>query len=339
MQLAPRCRMCGGIRKRAYENLTDRLFLAQGSWSYDICTDCKMILIRQIPTPSELGDAYANYHTHVVTTRRGMRAAYETLLDAIARIRYGRRNRFVSALARLCAAVPILGAEAGRRIMFVPRPTIGSNRLLDVGCGSGALVSQMIALGWDAAGVEPDPVAAGLAATRGLPVVVGELRDQNYPASWFRIITLSHVLEHLPYPQEVLRECWRILQPGGSVIIASPNASGLTHRMFRHHWRGLEPPRHLGIFTPAALRFLFREIGASDVRVWSTAAGARYYWRESLRLARGRNGPPTAVEIALGLLTAVPYQLAVDVAIRIKIGLGDELIGVATKAAEQPVGS
>jgi 2-polyprenyl-3-methyl-5-hydroxy-6-metoxy-1,4-benzoquinol methylase len=101
------------------------------------------------------------------------------------------RRLLVEALARLG---PVRDGATGT-VMWL-KPT-RSNRLLDVGCGSGSFLARMRDLGWDVHGVEPDPVAARVAMTRyQLDVACVSLQDAALPSESFDVVTMSHVLEH-----------------------------------------------------------------------------------------------------------------------------------------------
>ncbi len=156
-------------------------------------------------------------------------------------------------------------------------------------------------LGWRVQGVDFDPDAAALARGKGLNVVVGTIESQGYTADSFDAVTLNHVIEHVPNPLGLLRECHRILKPGGRLFLATPNSRSLGHRIFKQSWRGLEPPRHLQVFTPSALRRLLLEVGFVGVCVQTHAS--KYVAHHSTRLAWSLGGnAKSASALALALL-------------------------------------
>lgn len=158
--------------------------------------------------------------------------------------------------------------------------------LLDIGCGSGTLLKGMHQLGWQAEGVDFDAAAVQNARTKGLSVYHGSLAEQKFPASTFDAVTMSHLIEHVSDPVELLRECYRLLKPGGYLVIVTPNANGWGHRLYGADWRGLEPPRHIQIFAPGPLKSVLREAGFQNVHMSTTIRAADFYFIASRSLRR-----------------------------------------------------
>ena len=119
-------------------------------------------------------------------------------------------HAYARSFAGLCAgAIPAMLAD-------LPRGT----RLLDVGCGTGALVQAARDAGHDALGVEPDPEMAQLAsAALGAEVVVGGLPDLPVADDGFEAVTASFVLNHVDDPRAGARELARVAAPGGTVRV------------------------------------------------------------------------------------------------------------------------
>ena len=98
----------------------------------------------------------------------------------------------------------------------------------------------------------------------GLDARCGELAEQGFANGQFDAVVSSHVLEHVSEPKELILEMHRTLKPGGVCIVYTPNNSALLHRIFGANWRGLEPPRHLQLYSKSSLERQF----ASAPVVW-----------------------------------------------------------------------
>jgi 2-polyprenyl-3-methyl-5-hydroxy-6-metoxy-1,4-benzoquinol methylase len=129
-------------------------------------------------------------------------------------------------------------------------------RVLDVGCGSGAMLKELEALGLEAYGIEPNPKAVQACLKKGLRVVEGTLEDATYPGSYFDTIILWHVLEHVPSPRSTLSSMYPILKPEGRVFICCPNSASYMADLFKQFWAGWHIPFHLSHFTPETMKSL-----------------------------------------------------------------------------------
>ncbi|MBL0748304.1 class I SAM-dependent methyltransferase [Nocardioides baculatus] len=109
---------------------------------------------------------------------------------------------YARSFAGLCAgAIPEILADLPSRA-----------RLLDVGCGTGALVAAAREAGLDAIGIDPDPEMAALAGS-----LVGGLPDLPFADDGFEVVTASFVLNHVDHPRAGARELARVAAPGGVV--------------------------------------------------------------------------------------------------------------------------
>jgi 2-polyprenyl-3-methyl-5-hydroxy-6-metoxy-1,4-benzoquinol methylase len=144
-------------------------------------------------------------------------------------------------------------------------------------------------LGWEAVGVEPDAKAANVAKTKyKVEVAIGALETAGFADESFDAITLNHVVEHVGDPIELLRRCGNLLRQGGRVVVTTPNAESLGHRIFQEHWRGFEVPRHLMVFSPGTLKQLASKAGLSIDMLRTSARGAHAFYLESRLLKAGR---------------------------------------------------
>jgi 2-polyprenyl-3-methyl-5-hydroxy-6-metoxy-1,4-benzoquinol methylase len=144
-----------------------------------------------------------------------------------------------------------------------------SGRLLDVGAGDGYFLDLAKAAGFSTYGTELSSTGAGYAEKRGHHLLLGQLRDIDFKGLKFDVISLWHVLEHLPDPGEALSIVFDLLEPGGIFVLAVPNEE---NQLFRYR-AGLKKSSnplgpmvwakeiHLTHFQPATLRAALRDHG------------------------------------------------------------------------------
>ena len=143
----------------------------------------------------------------------------------------------------------------------VPNPPLSAPRILDLGCATGSLLSLLGERGWETTGVEICKAQADHGRKmRQLNISELPLEDNNFSPSSFNVVLASHVIEHLNDPASFVREVHRILIPGGSFFVTTPNIDGFQARLFGKHWRSAIFD-HLYLFSIKTLRQLLEDAG------------------------------------------------------------------------------
>jgi len=124
-----------------------------------------------------------------------------------------------------------------------------------------------------------------------------------------------------------------LLKPGGRLAMATPNNQSLGHRIFQKHWRGLEPPRHLQLFSPRTLSECARRTGLEILRSCSTAANADVISGASYSILENRDHRPSLKPAPnLGrTLKAVVFQYREHLLLRLDPDAGEEAVLVCEK--------
>lgn len=141
-------------------------------------------------------------------------------------------------------------------------------RFLDIGCGPGKLLRVAKSRGWDAMGLEISDWAVDQGTKEGLNILNMTLPEANLPADSFQAATMFDVLEHLPDPAAYLGEVYRVLSPGGVLVVETPNIDGLfAKHLYREKSELIKPRAHICLYTPQSVRRLFGETEFKEVRV------------------------------------------------------------------------
>ncbi len=332
----PACILCGGKGQVLYDNLPDRSFSAPGLWSLLQCEKCGLTWLNPQPVPEDIGKAYQGYYTHNQPepgpnlVRDTAWAVWKSYLRARFGYTQGVGPSWMKPFWPLALLHPGGRDELDQAAMYMPAPR-GPARLLDVGSGSGIMLARMQSLGWEVQGVEVDPEAVKTAQRRGVPVRQGSLEEQKFPDNYFDAVHSAHVLEHVYDPLSLLRECRRILKPGGKLIILTPNMQSWGHRKFRSAWLNIDPPRHLVLFSPENLRTAAEQSGLKIQRLGSTVRAAWVYGALSSCIASKGRGEMNELGKPANLLKGLTFQLRERAVLARDPYAGDELLLIGTK--------
>ncbi|MFC1928321.1 class I SAM-dependent methyltransferase [Chloroflexota bacterium] len=132
-------------------------------------------------------------------------------------------------------------------------------RLLDVGCAQGFMLKAATTLGYDAYGLEISPSVKSV-AQKEFKVLEGSLEESDLPNSYFTVVTMIDVIEHLTSPALALRKVGRALKSGGTLIIVTPDISSISSTLLRGRWPHFMP-EHLCYYSTDTLKRLLGNEG------------------------------------------------------------------------------
>lgn len=228
------CPACGALENGRSYTVPDHEYGLNHRATYSQCRRCNSLSQSPMPSFDELAawypDAYHSFHNQTWITR-----ARHTI--------------------RL------------RRIRAMVTPSGGA--ILDYGCGDGSFLIEAARwlpqqlFGYEIASqYEEERLAGGrVVIIRGTP----ESLLASLPPC--QLITMNHVIEHLPSPIETLTQLARCLAPGGRIEGQTPAADSLEREVFGVRWSGFHAPRHTVVFSRAGLKMLLERSGLKDVRV------------------------------------------------------------------------
>ncbi len=198
--------------------------------SFDLLFDKERDMLVTFPQPSndKIGFYYesSNYISHTDSKKGIMSFLYQKV----------KRHSLQNKLALINSMVSSKGS------------------LLDVGAGTGDFCIAASKKGWKVQGVEPNDNARAVAREKGVQLTSSM---SDYKNQFFDVITLWHVLEHLPNLEEQIQELKNLLNPNGALIIAVPNYRSFDSKYYKEYWAAFDVPRHLWHFSQKSMKLLF----------------------------------------------------------------------------------
>jgi len=211
------------------------LLKAKGS-AYHECSSCGLVFSR--PMPANLVDIYE--------------VQYSRRLDLYAKKIEQKRKKNRKKLKKL---------DQFRK----------SGNFLEIGCNAGAVLCAARDAGWKVKGVDVSPAPAAFAREKmGLDVFTGTVEEGGYPDNYFDVIFTNATLEHLRHPLATLKECRRILRPGGIFYADTVNWDSYTRRLLGANWKLISPSDHVHLYTPSNIVSLCHHAGFDHVKTWTT---------------------------------------------------------------------
>jgi len=142
-----------------------------------------------------------------------------------------------------------------QKIKLIDSFEFSEKRVLDIGAGTGDFLVACKNHGWEVEGVEPSIKANGIASLKlgsNLKLDIADLMGQQYD-----VITMWHVLEHVPNLTTYIAQLKELLKPNGRIIVAVPNHQSFDAEYYGRFWAAYDVPRHLWHFSQKSIEKLF----------------------------------------------------------------------------------
>jgi 2-polyprenyl-3-methyl-5-hydroxy-6-metoxy-1,4-benzoquinol methylase len=205
------------------------------------CRACGTVHLHPRPSRAEIQVMYTDAY-------QGATASYFAKVEKKLR----RSRRRIASLAKLVTT--ICGAPA---------------RFLDIGCSGGFMVEAAREKGFEAHGLDIDPVSIDYARQHYATNSFALSTLEDYAAASplrFDLIYCSEVIEHLADPRRFLEAVHGLLAPGGVFFLTTPDISHWRRSRDVTRWDGFCPPAHCVFFTPRSLTALLHRVGFVDIR-------------------------------------------------------------------------
>jgi len=150
----------------------------------------------------------------------------------------------------------VKGIALKNKLNLINNCSSSKGNLLDIGAGTGDFLLTAKQNGWETIGVEPSEKAKGIAIGKGI-----KFSDitQDLESHSFDVITMWHVLEHVPNLEIQIKELKRLVKPNGTIIIAVPNFKSYDANYYGKFWAAFDVPIHLWHFSKTAIQLLFQK--------------------------------------------------------------------------------
>jgi SAM-dependent methyltransferase len=234
-----RCRACAAGLLKAPVNIPDFEYAIPGGANYGECERCGSFTQTPMPSDAQLSSFYP--------------ASYHSFLPASAISRYRQKMR-----------VAQLRKSAGGEVF--------DKVILDFGCGQGMFLNALAEAFPEGRFLGYEIGAANSKETRydgRVTIFRGDTSFFWAEVPKVDIVTMNHVIEHLPDPLETVRQIFSILAPGGRLEGQTPNTDCYERDLFGIRWSGFHSPRHTVVFSKQGLRKLLEDSGFVDAEVRS----------------------------------------------------------------------
>nr|WP_262899600.1 class I SAM-dependent methyltransferase [Chryseosolibacter histidini] len=256
------CPVCEGKVFRPYLKCKDHT-VSHETFQLIKCENCKLVITSPRPTNEALGRYYLSddYVSHAKKSKGLFDKVYKT-------------SRLYTLRWKLNLVKENLRSKGN------------SSTILDFGCGTGEFLQTCKQNGFVTTGVEPSDIARAHAAELTAGKVHSTLEEVE---GSFQVITLWHVLEHVPDLNQKIEQLKSKLEKDGIMFIAVPNHQSYDARTYQERWAGYDVPRHLWHFSEPTMSQLLKKHGLTLEKIIPMKLDAFYVSMLSEKHSSGRS--------------------------------------------------
>jgi SAM-dependent methyltransferase len=251
----------------------EMMYGTREAFPYFQCSACGCLQIASVP--DDLSRHYPTDYYSFSAVQPRQDPTWQRKLRS-ARVRSALEG--TGALERLLK--PVIGFPAELRLWTKLLGATQRSRILDVGCGGGAILRKLATLGFSSlVGVDPF-IASDLSYPDGVTIRKQRLEELQ---GEFDCIMLHHSFEHMWDPYAVLDDVKRLLASGGGVLVRIPISSGEAFRTYGVNWVQLDPPRHFFLHSETSMRLLAKRAGFEVESVVYDSTAYQFWGSEQFR--------------------------------------------------------
>jgi 2-polyprenyl-3-methyl-5-hydroxy-6-metoxy-1,4-benzoquinol methylase len=290
LEYLSKCPVCAEKkRSELHQGLSDITFhSAAGKWTMFKCSSCGVSYLDPRPNSNSIGLAYKSYYTHgsEKTSQSLIFTLKSFIVDSYRNSKLGIETHQSKAWGFVLYLNPSLRKRVDLEARGLDKLELNERRtLLDVGSGDGEFLELANTMGYETYGVEPDQIAAGVAAPESSISLGSYIEDISSDYNgFFDVVTISQVIEHVHDPLAMLTRAYELLADGGKLWIETPNIDSLGYRIYGEFWRGLEVPRHLVVYNQEGLRVMMKSVGFNSITKISKSNSRKWMLRQSANL-------------------------------------------------------
>jgi SAM-dependent methyltransferase len=240
------CPACGSKIFHPFLNCVDHS-ISKEAFTLNVCSYCSLVVTSPRPDESSLGKYYLS-ESYISHTSKPA-----SLIDRL----YLLSRQFT----------------LRKKLKLITTPSLHSKSVLDYGCGTGDFLNTCKSNNWLISGVELSD-SARLKACDLLDKPIHKSIDEE--TGKYDVVTLWHVLEHLPDLDETIQKIKDRLAQNGTIFIAVPNSDSYDAKKYKEQWAAYDVPRHLWHFNKKNMEKLLSKFSLNIVKIHPMKLDAYY---------------------------------------------------------------